>query len=111
MKALSLTYDNRISGRHLAFALLLMAQLQLWDGVITQVFVGNGIASELNPLVISSVNHGSFLLVKIIGLILCVACLWLIGKKFPGIATTAAAVIAVFYAAILSWNFMTVFTA
>ena len=111
MKALSLTYDNKISGRHLVFALLIMAQLQLWDGVITQVFVGNGIARELNPLVINSVNQGSFLIIKIIGLILCVLCLWLVGKRYPCIATTVAAVIAVFYTAILSWNFITVFTA
>lgn len=110
MKALSLTYDNNISGRHLAFALLLMAQLQLWDGIITQVFVGNGIARELNPLVINSVNQGSFLIIKIIGLLLCVFCLWLIGKKFPRLAITIAAVIAVFYTAVLSWNFITVFT-
>ena len=111
MKALSLTYDNKISGRHLVFALLLMAQFQLWDGVITQVFVGNGVAREFNPLMINSINQGSFLIIKVIGLLLCVACLWLVGRKFPGIATTVAAVIAVFYAAILTWNFITVFTA
>ena len=111
MKAISLTYNHNISGRHLAFALLLMAQLQLWDGVITQVFVGNGIARELNPLMMNSINQGSFLIIKIIGLLLCVLFLWLVGRKFPRLATSIAAVIAVFYTAILSWNFITVFTA
>ena len=111
MKALSLIYDNKIPGKHLVFALLLMAQLQLWDGVITQVFVSNGIAREFNPLVINSVNQGSFLVIKIVGLLLCVFCLWLVGRKFPRLATAIAAVIAVFYTAVLSWNFITVFTA
>jgi hypothetical protein len=111
MKALSLTQGNRISGKHLAFALLLMAQLQLWDAVITQVLVGNGIARELNPFILNSVNQGSFIVIKIAGLILCVACLWLIGKKYPALATAAAAIIAVLYTGIVSWNFAMIFAA
>jgi hypothetical protein len=110
MKALSLIHGNRIKGVHLVFALLLMAQLQIWDGVITQVLVGHGIARELNPFVIGSINQGSFIIIKIAGLILCVASLWLVGKKFPVLATATASIIAVFYATTVLWNFITVFT-
>jgi hypothetical protein len=111
MQALSLVRGNKSLGPHLLFALVLMAQLQIWDGVITQVLVGNGIARELNPFVVNSVNQGSFIVIKIAGLILCGMTLWLIGKRFPALATTAASIIAVFYAGIVAWNFVTVFIA
>lgn len=111
MQALSLQQSRKVIGPSVLFALILMVQMQLWDGVITQVLVSNGIARELNPLVMSSISQGSFLPLKIAGLVVCVAMLWLISKRFPRLATMTASTIAVFYAVVLSWNFITLFTA
>lgn len=111
MEAAHLQRTGKLSGSHLVFALIIMAQMQLWDGIITQVMVGNRVVNEWNPFVVSFIDNGSFIPLKVIGIILCIAALWFIGKRFPRLVTLVSAVIAVFYTAILAWNFTLLFTA
>ena len=94
---------------HILFVLLLMAQFQFWDGIITQVFVINGLVKEANPLVAPLVSGGSFLLIKLLGIAAVLLLLWIISKRFPRIAVAAASCISVFYLAVITWNFMVFF--
>jgi hypothetical protein len=89
--------------------LILAAQFQVWDGLVTQVLVDNNIAREANPFVKSFVEQGNFLIFKILGALLCIAVLWVLYKYAPRFSFAVASCIAVFYAVILAWNFFVVF--
>ncbi|MCX6005702.1 MAG: DUF5658 family protein [Chloroflexi bacterium] len=86
-----------------------MAQFQLWDGIITQVFVINGLVKEANPLMAPLVSGGSFLLIKLLGIAAILLLLWIISKRFPRIAMAAASCISMYYVAVITWNFMVFF--
>ena len=94
---------------HILFVLLLMAQFQFWDGIITQVFVNNGLAKEANPLMAPLVSGGSFLLIKLLGIAALLLLLWIISKRFPRIAVASASCISIYYIAVITWNFMVFF--
>ena len=91
------------------FILLIMVIFQLWDGVITQVFAGNGLAQEGNPLMMSLVSSGNFLAFKITGIALAAAALWFTYKYLPRLSKIAGSCIAVFYACVIAWNFTVFF--
>ncbi|MDD5312294.1 MAG: DUF5658 family protein [Dehalococcoidia bacterium] len=101
---------RRFTDGRMIFMLILMAQFQLWDGVITQFFVGSGLARESNILMASMVYSGTFIAVKLLGLMLLVPALWVIYKKFPELALTATSSVTVFYCAVITWNFLTLFS-
>ena len=86
------------------YIIILLSGLELSDGVITQVFVGKGLAQESNPLMQPLVMAGDFLLFKIVGVLLSVLALWWLYKRFPLIAISTASSIVVFYGAVLAWN-------
>jgi len=92
------------------FVLALMVIFQLWDGIITQVFTGNGLAQEGNPIMVGMVTSGNFLVFKIIGISLAAAALWLTYKYLPGLSKIAASSIAIFYAGVIAWNFAVFFS-
>lgn len=100
---------EQINRGHILFVLLLMAQFQFWDGVITHVFVTNGLVKEANPLVAPLVSGGSFLLIKLLGIAAILLLLWIISKRFPRMAVVAASCISMFYVAVITWNFMVFF--
>ncbi len=106
MRTRALEHLNR---GHILFVLLLMAQFQLWDGLITQVFVNNGLVKEANPLMAPLVSGGSFLLVKLLGIAAILFLLWIISKRFPRVAVAAASCISMYYVAVITWNFMVFF--
>jgi len=96
------------SGRML-FLLAMMAQLQLWDGIITQAFVMNGLASENNRIAAHLVSEGNYLLLKVAGILACLALLWVIGRRYPALAKLTASIVCIFYLAVIAWNFMVLF--
>jgi hypothetical protein len=67
------------------FVLAMMAQFQFWDGIMTHVFVNNGIVKEANHLVAPLVAGGDFLLVKLIGIVVLFWLLWTVFKRLHGI--------------------------
>jgi hypothetical protein len=90
---------------HIIFALALMAQFQLWDAVISHVFVNSGIVREANPFMASLVGGPRFLVIKLVGAATSLLLLWLVSRLFPRAAIAAASSVAVFYLAVVVWNF------
>lgn len=91
------------------FVLVMMAQLQLWDGLITQVMVNCGLVNEFNQLVANDIAKGNFIFIKIACVILSVFLLWIINKHYPALAKITANVIILLYIGIITWNFITFF--
>jgi hypothetical protein len=98
-----------INRGHMMFVLLLMAQFQLWDGVITHVFVRQGVAREANALMANLVYGGDFLFLKIVSVIILALVLCLLYRRFPKLSISTAAVVAIFYLGVITWNFLVVF--
>jgi len=92
------------------FLLAMMAQLQLWDGIITQAFVTGGLATESNRVAAHLLGQGNYLPLKIAGILLCLALLWVVGRRFPALAKLTASVVCIFYLAVIVWNFLVLFS-
>ena len=92
------------------FVLAMMAQLQLWDAIITQAFVMSGLATESNRVAAHLLGQGNYLPLKIAGSLLCLALLWVVGRRYPALAKLTASVVCIFYLAVIAWNFLVVFS-
>ena len=86
------------------YIIILLSGLEISDGIVTQLFVGKGLAQESNPLMAPLVAAGDFMLLKIIGVLFSVLILWCLYKRFPLLAISTASSIVVFYGAVLAWN-------
>jgi Ca2+/Na+ antiporter len=91
------------------FLFAMMAQLQLWDGIITQAFVMNGLATESNRIAAHLINEGNYLLFKFAGILACLGLLWIIGRRYPELTKLTASVVCIFYLAVIVWNFLVFF--
>jgi hypothetical protein len=98
--------NNRI---RIIFLLIMMIQFQLLDGIMTQIFVRNGLVKEGNAFVADLITKGEFLITKFIGLIICVLILWFLYKIFPRLIYAATTLIVIFYSAVIIWNFLILF--
>lgn len=102
-------YSQITDRGHMIFALWLMAQFQLWDGIITEVFTRRGLVSEGNIFTRGLVLSGDFLIFKIIVVAVLSAMLWLIYKRYPRLAIGTSIAIAIFYLGVVTWNLLVVF--
>ena len=86
------------------YLLILLSGLEISDGIITHFLVRNGFVQEGNPVVESIVKEGNFLLLKVIGVLLCGLILWSIYKRFRKVTLIVTSSIVMFYGAIIAWN-------
>lgn len=86
------------------YLLTLLCGFELSDGIITQLFVSNGQFREANPLMAPVVGDGNFLLLKILGVILCTLVLLKLHRYFPRVTLLTASSVVAFYGAIIGWN-------
>ena len=84
--------------------LALLSGFEISDGIVTHYLVRNGLVQEGNPLMESIVREGNFLLLKVIGVLLCVLILWVIYKRFPKVTLITTSSVVMFYWAVMAWN-------
>jgi len=93
------------------YLLILLSGFEILDGVATHFLVNNGLAREGNPLMESIVMEGDFLLLKVIGVLICVFILWGMYKHVPRVALITTSSVVVFYGAVMAWNLGVFFSA
>ncbi len=86
------------------YLLILLSGFEISDGVITHFLVSNGLAREANPLIEPIVREGNFLLLKVIGVILCVLLLWRSYQHFRKVTLIVTSGAVAFYGAVVAWN-------
>jgi hypothetical protein len=91
------------------FLIPLLIVLETADGVITYSAIGKGLVGEANPVIQNIAGTGNFLLMKIMGAIICAWILWLVYKLFPRISLVTTSGILMFYAIVLIWNLSILF--
>jgi len=84
--------------------LVLLSGFEISDGIMTHLLVRNGLVREANPLVESLVREGDFLLLKVIGALLCALLLWCLYKRFRKVSLIVTSSAVVFYGAVITWN-------
>jgi len=92
------------------YLLVLLSGFEISDGVITHFLVSSGLAREANPLMEPIVREGNFLLLKIIGVLLCVLILWHSYQRSPKVTLIVTSGVVAFYGAVVAWNLSIFFT-
>ncbi len=90
--------------RGMRYLLGVLTTLVILDGLITHVLIKNGLAREANPFLATLVGGGNFLVIKVVGALLCAFILWDIYKRWPKLALISSFCFAVAYTGIVLWN-------
>jgi hypothetical protein len=86
------------------FLLGALVMLVITDGVLTQFLVGKGAAREANPFLEPIVGQTGFMVLKVVGALLCAFILWDVHRRFPRVAVIASWIAVIGYAIIVAWN-------
>jgi len=74
------------------------------DGLLTELLINRGAAREINPFLQPLVGDIGFMLLKVVGALLCALILWDIYRRFPKLASIATWIAVVGYGVIVVWN-------
>lgn len=99
MKRVILSTKNKMK-----YLLGALVGLVIMDGVLTEFLVGNGAAREANPLLQPLVGDVGFMVLKVVGALLCAFILWDVYRRFPRVGLIATSVAVTGYAVIVAWN-------
>jgi len=95
----------RSTGRkRMKYLLGVLVSFVILDGLVTEWLVGGGQAREANPLLEPLVGDIGFMLLKVVGALLCTLILWDVYRRFPRIAIGATWCFVAAYGLILAWN-------
>ena len=86
------------------YLLGLLIAFEILDGVLTHFLIRGGLAREGNPFLLSLVGETNFLILKVVGVLLCALILWDIYKRWPRVALTTTACFVTLYVVIVLWN-------
>lgn len=86
------------------YLLALLVLLNILDGVLTHLLVSLGLASEGNPFLLPLVGEPGFIVLKVVGVLLCAFILWDIYRRYPRLALVSTALFNIGYGIIVSWN-------
>ena len=81
-----------------------LVALCVLDGLITQFLVTNGFGREANPILKGLVGDWKFLVIKVLGGLICALILWDIYKRWPKLAVVSTSCLVVLLAGIVIWN-------
>jgi hypothetical protein len=90
--------------RRMIYPFVALVFLVVVDGGLTNILVNGGAAREGNPFMAPLVGSGDFLVLKLVGALLCAFILWDIYRHHPKIAVVSTSCLVVAYAGIVFWN-------
>jgi hypothetical protein len=96
---------------NISLLVIIAAAFQLWDGIITQMYVSRGHVCEGNPLMSPLIKSGIFLPEKIISIIISVLLIYVLSRFSQKIATRATIAVIYLYSVVLVWNYATLLIA
>ena len=77
---------------------------EILDGVMSHFLIRSGLGREGNPLLEPLVGEVNFIILKVVGGLICALILWDIYKRFPRVALISTSVFLAFYVMIVFWN-------
>ena len=82
----------------------LLILFEISDGVLTHFLVKGGLGREINPFLQPLVGDAGFMILKIVGVLICAVILWDIYKRYPKLGLISTSCFVVFYGVIVLWN-------
>ena len=86
------------------YLLGVLVGLCVLDGLITHFLVTNGLGREGNPILKGLVGDWKFVVVKLLGGLLCAFILWDVYKRWSKLAVVSTSCLVVLLAGIVFWN-------
>ena len=74
------------------------------DGLVTHFLIQDGLAREGNPFLQPIVGDAGFLVLKVVGVLVCAVILWDIYRRFRKLALVSTSFFVFVYALIVLWN-------
>lgn len=97
--------DNRV----MKYLLGMLIVLVVADGLISRFLVTRKLGWEANPFLQNLVGKDVFLVIKVLGVLLCVLILWDIYKQWPKLALISSLCFVVLHSGIVLWNLYVLF--
>jgi hypothetical protein len=99
------TTKSYSTGIHrMTYLLGALVALVVSDGLISQFLVRHGLGREGNPFLETLVGKDTFLIIKVLGVLLCALILWDIYGRRPKLAVITTLCFVVLYGGIVLWN-------
>jgi hypothetical protein len=93
------------AGRNRMKALLgLLIIFVILDGVLTELLISRGLVREANPFLQPLVGDIGFIVLKVVGAVLCALILWDIYGRLPKLAAVTTWIAVTGYGIIVAWN-------
>ena len=86
------------------YILVTLVGLVVADGIISRFLVRYGLGREGNPFLQTLVGDNNFLLIKLVGALLCALILWDLYKTRPRAALSSSLLFVGLYTVIVFWN-------
>jgi hypothetical protein len=93
-----------IGRNKMKYLLGVMVAFVVLDGLLTELLLDRGLARESNPLLQPLVGDVGFIILKIVGALLCAFILWDVYKRFPRVGVIATWIAVAGYGIIVVWN-------
>jgi hypothetical protein len=101
MRSLTITFQ-KIS---LPTFIIAAALLQLWDAVITHIYVSNGSVCEGNPFMLPLLKNGIFLPERVLSMGISVILIFILSRYSTRIAHFATLGVVLLYSSVIIWNY------
>jgi len=86
------------------YLLVTLVAFVILDGLLTELLLDMGMAREGNPFLQPLVGDIGFMILKVVGALLCAFILWDIYKRLPRVAVIATWIAVAGYGIIVVWN-------
>ena len=93
-----------VGSRQMKYILVTLVGLVVADGIISRFLVRYGLGREGNPFLQTLVEDNNFLLIKLVGALLCALILWDLYKTRPRASLASSLLFVVLYTVIVFWN-------
>ena len=74
------------------------------DGLLTNFLIQGGLGRESNPFLQPIVGSAGFIVLKVVGVLICAVILWDIYRRFRKLALVSTSFFVISYALIVLWN-------
>jgi hypothetical protein len=95
---------SKASRKKMIYLLIILVSLVVLDGLLTEYLIPGGMVREANPFLEPLVGQTGFMILKIVGALLCAFILWDVYRRFPRVAVITTWIAVAGYFAIVLWN-------
>ena len=86
------------------YLIVLLILFNIADGIVTYFLVKHSVGKEGNPFLQQLVDQPTFMIIKVVGVVLCALILWDVYRRHPRLALVSTSCFVISYAVVVLWN-------